>query len=641
MTREKTALQFAATLLGFAVSSFAQPDWLKQAAHQAARLSHHKDANAIILHHTAEVVMAAGKTKSHIQKAVLVLKTSGESHGVLVVAIAPFREIKNLKGWTVQPDGDTRSLSKDHIAQMSASEPTDDNHVLIAKLEGIRIGSIAAFEYDIEETGVTSSYQSFVFQEQTPVRLVRFSVLVPKNWALHEAAWHMDGLYFTREGERYVWVGRDLPYRAEEPLMPSWRYLARRLALVGFDSAATNRELFRSWPSVANWCAQIHDPSARPDATVSERARVLTQGASTPEMKLEKIAAFVRDEIRYVAVELGIERWQPRTATETLYNRYGDCKDKTALMRALLEAVHIPSVPVLANTEYAVRPTLPTPFQFNHCIIAIPTQALPELTPMPNATANGWLFFDPTDPAARLGDLPVALQGDLVLLATQSDSLLQRLPYRTVENYRRRYRAHASLSPEGELLAEVRITDSGDYARASQYLRGLTSPDKQMEEWRAFFSQAVPTATLAEYQTGAAGDSAWVSFQLHSPSYPKSAGNFLLLKVNFFQPSQPPALFAEHREHPIWFGPAQHEEFGVTWTIPRGWMIEEAPATIDNACATASLQCRIETSGNTLHFQSVQQQNGRLLPVEEYVTARKLSQDLSLATKATVFLKQR
>ncbi len=641
MMHARFVIRSAVAFFGIAASSaFAQPDWLKQSAKEAATLSPHKDAAAIILHHTAEVVMSAGKTQTHIQKAVLILKPSAESYGVLVEALAPFREIKNLKGWTLRPESETRSLSKDRIAQISASGPTDDNHLLVAKLDGVKTGAIAAFEYDVEETGVTSSYQSFVFQEQQPVRLVRFSVLVPKGWALHQAEWHMRELHFAQEGERYVWTGRDLPYRPEEPLMPSWQYLSRRLAVVGYNAAMTSSEHFRDWLSVANWCAEIHNPTARPETTVAAHAQLLTQGLQTPEEKLHKIAGFVRDEIRYVAVEIGKGRWQPRTAGQTLYNRYGDCKDKTTLMRALLQAVHIPSVPVLANTTYAVRSTLPTPFQFNHCIIAVPTQSLPELTAMPNATTNGWLFFDPTDPAARLGDLPVVLQGDLVLLATQSDSLLQRLPYRTAENYRRSYRAQASLSTEGALVAEVRITDFGDRALASRYLRGLTPQEKQMEEWRTFFSQAVPAATLANYQTGAQGDSAWVSFQLRAPNYSKTTGGFLLLKTNFFQPSQPPALTSEKREHPIWFGPAQREEFEITWTLPGSWMIEEAPAALDNACAAASLQCQTQVSGNTLRFQSMQQQNGRLLPVEEYHAARKLSQDMSAAAKATAFLKK-
>lgn len=642
MTRAKTIVCVTTVCLAtLAAAAFSQPSWVKEAAREATTYSPHKDASALILHHSVDATLSANKTQLHVQKAIRVIKPDAEKFGHLVEAIAPFREVKNLKGWTLRPEGEVRVLSKEHIIQLSASGPRDDAHFLAANLPGVKAGAVVAFEYDIEEIGVTSSYQSFIFQEQQPVRFVRFSVRMPEGWALHEAEWHLQGINFKREPALYEWSGRDLAYRAEEPLMPPWQYLSRRIAIVGYDSTSQTAEHFRDWSAVAKWCVALHDPAARAEPDVAAEARRLTQNLNTTEEKLKRIAEFVRDDIRYVAVEIGKERWQPRNAAQTLYNRYGDCKDKTTLMRALLEAVNIPSVPVLANTTYAVRSSLPTPFQFNHCIIGIPTQHLPPISAMPNATTNGWLFFDPTDPTARLGDLPVVLQGDLVLLATQSDTLLQRLPYRVADNYRREFRADAALAADGAMSAKVSIIDFGDRALAARYRRNLMTREKQEEEWREFFSQTIPNVVMTHFQSGAAGDSAWVSFQVQAQNYLKTAPPFFLMKTNFFQASQPPALTSDKREHPIWFGPAEREDFRLTWTLAQEWAFEETPAAILNATPSAQLECQTQTQASTLKFYCMLQRDGRALPVEEYLLARKLSQAQSAASKATTFLKKR
>ena len=51
--------------------------------------------------------------------------------------------------------------------------------------------------------------------------------------------------------------------------------------------------------------------------------------------------------IRYIGVDFGVGRFQPHTATEVLGNGYGDCKDKHALLAALLAAIGFPISPVL------------------------------------------------------------------------------------------------------------------------------------------------------------------------------------------------------------------------------------------------------------------------------------------------------
>lgn len=624
--------------------SFAQPNWLQEVVQNSEGISGPEEAAAIVLHKTARVEISAyRRAQTHIRLAFKILKPLAEKYGVLSEYVTPFRKVKKLKGWVALPDGSWRTLSKENVTELSMQRSTvfyDESRVLLANLTDIEVGAVIAFQYNIEQDDWSSFYQRFVFQKQQPVKFAQFSVILPKGWQLNKADWHTDGVVFEQKGNRYVWTAHDLPYQPEEPLIPSWFSPFKQVSVACYNSSLSQSTQFVDWASVARWYAELYRPLAAPDEPLAAYVHKLIRGLTTPEEKLQAIAEFVRDEIRYVAIEIGKGRWQPRAAPTTLRNRFGDCKDKTTLMRAMLQVAGIPSVPVLANTRYPVQPELPTPFQFSHCIIGIPLEKEQNITPKPDASVDEWLFFDPTDPSTRLGALPQSLQGGTVLLATEADSVLYRLPFRSSENYRRRYRAEANLAADGSFSAEVMITDFGNWATESCYQRNMTPPNKQIEKWRTLLSQTVPTAILSNYQTGVHEDSAWVSFQLKGGRHGTQAGTLYLLKPDFFHADEPPAFTADQRQHPIWLGPPMQIETDIIWHLPSRWIAEANASTLRNTCSIASFSCEIVLEDHSLRFKSVLRYTGQVLPPEHYSAARDFSQGLSAVRGLIIALNQ-
>jgi len=66
---------------------------------------------------------------------------------------------------------------------------------------------------------------------------------------------------------------------------------------------------------------------------------------------MQVLASFVQNDIRYVAIELGIGGHQPHPAAEVFSHRYGDCKDKVTLLSTMLKEIGVESYYVLINTE--------------------------------------------------------------------------------------------------------------------------------------------------------------------------------------------------------------------------------------------------------------------------------------------------
>jgi hypothetical protein len=150
-----------------------------------------------------------------------------------------------------------------------------------------------------------------------------------------------------------------------------------------------------TWAEVGRWYDEISRGLARNREDVRQAARRIlaggpggagsrdgqppataagSGGGASRRRQLEDILAFVRRDVRYVAVEVGVGGYRPAPAHETLARRWGDCKGKVELLLGLLDEAGIEAYPVLIQAEPRSRidPEFPAPSLFNHMIAAVP-----------------------------------------------------------------------------------------------------------------------------------------------------------------------------------------------------------------------------------------------------------------------------
>jgi transglutaminase-like putative cysteine protease len=87
-------------------------------------------------------------------------------------------------------------------------------------------------------------------------------------------------------------------------------------------------------------------PRANVTPGIVALANEITKGIAGKKAQAIAIDAWMKKNIRYVAVYLSII---PNDAATVLKNKFGDCKDKTTLMLALLAATGIAAEPALIN----------------------------------------------------------------------------------------------------------------------------------------------------------------------------------------------------------------------------------------------------------------------------------------------------
>lgn len=130
---------------------------------------------------------------------------------------------------------------------------------------------------------------------------------------------------------------------------------------------------FSSWGDVVQWAKPMYDDAAVVEPTIQALADELSKDKTDPKDKLIAALHFVQQEVRYLGIEDGISSHIPRKAADTLYRRYGDCKDKTVLLMAILKAMNISVTPALVNLDRgAIIPkSQPSPTVFNHVILSL------------------------------------------------------------------------------------------------------------------------------------------------------------------------------------------------------------------------------------------------------------------------------
>ena len=174
---------------------------------------------------------------------------------------------------------------------------------------------------------------------------------------------------------------------------------------------------FANWSGVVDWADSLFEFVPPPE---NEFRDVVNRIKALPSDEARAVAAleFVQSQIRYFSVSLGESSHRPTPPDEVLRRRYGDCKDKSLLLIALLRELGIESKPVLLQLERhaGLERTLPSPQFFDHAIV--------------RATVGGKLYFlDPTrlgqhGQLSRMGQLHEGSQVLIVDRGTKSLSLI-------------------------------------------------------------------------------------------------------------------------------------------------------------------------------------------------------------------------
>ena len=251
--------------------------------------------------------------------------------------------------------------------------------------EDVRVGDTLEMAYTIVGQNPVFGGKFFdaaAWDSPAPVSLRRITLDTPDNRAIYyrligDRGARVEPVERRHDGRRVLrFETSNLAALLGEPFVPNDVAAYRWIQFSEFDN----------WRDVDHWALGLFEI---PPATAAlKEALQPARAARTQQEAVAKVLEFVQNQIRYLSISMGENSHRPFPPAQVLQRRYGDCKDKSLLMVAMLHELGIEAQPVLLSTFYrkGLDRMLPSPGLFDHAIV--------------KARVQGKLYyFDPT----RLG----------------------------------------------------------------------------------------------------------------------------------------------------------------------------------------------------------------------------------------------
>lgn len=204
---------------------------------------------------------------------------------------------------------------------------------------------------------------------------------------------------------------------------------------------------------------------------VNELAHKVTQGATGEIAKIDSIAAWVRDNIRYVAIEHGDYAFSPAAPAEVLKCRYGDCKGSASLLKSMMQAVGIDGRVVWIGTSGHSNLTWeehPARTTGNHMIAAA-------------VVGDSIIYIDGTIGNSPAGHIPAGIRGQQALIEDGEGYLLRTVPTPPAAESEYNIAQTASII-DNTLCGTTRHSLTGDYKALVSQIYG-SAPVNRREKY--------------------------------------------------------------------------------------------------------------------------------------------------------------
>lgn len=596
------------------------PDWVRDAADRAAAdggAGGEQGDLVWLYQETLVEPLAGGGVRLGIRQAGKINGRPGLSRlDSYAIAYSRGDDVQSLRAWTLLPDGMiVRTDSKEHISDYPAIEESEvfsDNRIRVIKAQGASVGSIVAYESVVVRRQDPGS-ASWIFGDSEHFTAVsRFELRVPEGWGWRSAPLRTDSIE-SQESERgVVLTGKNLAPLPREELRPPVSELLPgvRVGWWGADGARG----YRTWDDVGTWLYKLYEPVLRNTGESGALAANLTP--ATPEATLDAIARafeFVSRQVRYVAIEVGVGGYVPHAPAEAFDNRYGDCKDKSFLMRAIVEKWGLRTYPVLVRTR-ALGPLVeevPSPGQFNHMIVAV---ALPE-----GAGRDLWsaidveglgrlVFLDATVREGSPWDLRTDVQGTTALLVHPDGGRLITLPWQPPDAGDIARDVELQVDEQGAITEGVlRETWRGSEATWIREIYAGKTEEKTRLEVEEAMQARFPGMRLLELSFAGLErvDGPVVrTAKLSGSRFGKRAGRMLILEPgsvggDLLGVNLPPPP----RRWPLRVGTPRRETLHIGIRPPEGWQPDEIPAAMSQDSAVLHASCSWNYSDGVLVYE--------------------------------------
>ena len=377
---------------------------------------------------------------------------------------------------------DVSATTKETTDNASASENIFDPQArkIVCTVPGLKVGDVLKYTTHRENlrSRVENQFADIgVLEWSVPIVRSVVTFIAPKerplvNRTVRHPLGNVDYREETLSDGRlsYTWTARNSPQAFAEPNTPPFYTQVQHVRV----STA------KDWPTLSKWYWELCVPHlGKTTAGITNKVEEIlatTEAAELP--RIEALFKWVSQEIRYMGLTMEDTSpgYAPHDVAITFDNRYGVCRDKAALLVAMLRIAGIEAYPVLIHAGAKMDDEVPQPY-FNHAIVAV---RAPESLA---ANADGFILMDPTNESSR--DLmPAYLSDRSYLVATPYGEGLHVSQVPTAEANKVAIASEGTLAKDGSVLLQSTVEFLGynDTIYRGVFLRQKPDDRRQMFE---------------------------------------------------------------------------------------------------------------------------------------------------------------
>ena len=405
----------------------------------------------------------------------------------------PYSTAEVIKVEVIKPDGralpvDGAANSKEMIddSQMAMNIYDPNSKIVTVNIPGVEIGDVVHViaRTTMHRSIIPGEYAEYnVFEGPGFIRHESFEVYEPQDRPLKKVVVRDEvpgTMKHTTEPAGsgctlQKWEVNNVPRMFDEPAMPPYEMVLQRLLV------STTPD----WQAVSKWYAGVCQPHLEATTPeIKQTVDALIKDSKTDMEKIQAVFYYVSKKIRYMGLTPEKDRpgFEPHDVRLTFENKYGVCRDKAALLTAMLRVAGFQSYPVLVSVGSKKDPEVPDPF-FNHAIVGV------------ELTKGEYVLMDPT--AENTKELLPSYECNQSYLASRPDGdVIRTSPIIPPEENMMRIKTTGTLNAAGTLEAKSELSFEGindnEYREAFSHMK----PDDQRRFFERNLKRSLPGATL-------------------------------------------------------------------------------------------------------------------------------------------------
>lgn len=534
-------------------------------------------------------------------------------------------------GTWIEPEPDAFTLtSAPEVQWASAYSQLKQQNV---SFPGMAVGAAIHFIYRIEPKAGTKPQKQpqasgiALFGGYEPNLDKRYGVEVSPPWSFRfdlQNGAKEPGVASSGEIVSYEWTFRDCPQIIREPNSVGISELVPRILW----TTMTDWEALGVYVADRFW-EKVDSSQAAIDGYLQ---------ITSPELQgipaLMNAANWVLWNIRTVNLPLGSVGYEPNSADRVWKNRYGDPRDKSVLLTALLRAYGYEPLPVLVPNTRAPFSNLPVLRQFGHIILAIPT-------------GEDTMWIDPTAEFYPPGVVPYACTYGKGCMLIAGAPLLLDVPKGSPESRGANTEFTSTLNNNGALSGTIVCLPHGDREAEAR----ATFKDQKAQELEIYkqsvasrIGQGTEVTHFSVTDPADLSEPMAITLGFMSPDYAVRQGDMMFLEIppnpfgfglTGFNASLPVV------KYPVQLPPKRKATIEYYLELPKDYHLTSLPppVIIDNPYLNLEIVMR-QTEGGLKWIQSLEIKS-ESVSVADYPIVRSAFEAITLPKNRLVVLEKK